>query len=891
MYSNLLKSFLIQFNNGDDYFLDKNKFFAHRRVDIGFPKETLYQHSLNTLLISDILLEKTDYLLFKQIDKNVKEKYKGNISDYDIKHFSNLFFLAMFLHDYGKHNYNFQTEKMDNTIKGSLHNLFPKNIQTSNHSEYNLFMEIIKEKFNVESTIIQNGNGIGTLRPKPGTQSIENNLKTFNVKILDQFSLLLLNCINKHHSGLNNLSNSELKSSPDLNDFLYLFDNNLLFIQDLLYSFMIQSDSLATEYYMEEQKTDIKSLNIDELRNELNIFLDRKFKKINIKELKSIESKKDYNKSIYEKLKNKNVDLDLNNIVDLNDLKEKTSLNIIDEIRNNELKDINLIELKTGLGKTNISMLCFKEILEKNPTIEKVIYALPLNILINQTNEAINDAFDFKNNTVSILNQYTRADLEQSKVDTSNYWANKYDFDNFNSEIILSSGVNFFSKLFGKKKQLISSMINLRNSIIIIDELQLYNDKFFKLMYRYMTLLNDYLNVKFIILSATLPIPLEYKLKENVNIILNEEKRNLINNNSELERYKYDLSLLHSKKDGKNLIDNTIEEMANIINNTKLNNILIVSNNITKSNDLFNKLNPKLSKEITCLFYNNTILKSKLNEILNKIKNNTDKKFVLFSTCKIETGVDISFDLGFRFEATIDNMIQFAGRINRYGLLKDENQNKMLGNIYIINDNIFIKGNVQQRDIIAFNNSGNKMHYNDYLKDINRYYELLFKENNKNHELDIYLKHDLEKMNNLKIIDENYIQYNFFVNINLDTEELNLEKYKEIINKYHYKNSIDIFKNMTKIYKNKKETIIKKEFEDKELNKLFEEFTFKAYVKKDSDFFRTMSGLHKEFVFINKEKSEQDVFFHVISESYDLNKGLDNKNITGAELEDLINSL
>ena len=76
---------------------------------------------------------------------------------------------------------------------------------------------------------------------------------------------------------------------------------------------------------------------------------------------------------------------------------------------------------------------------------------------------------------------------------------------------------------------------------------------------------------------------------------------------------------------------------------------------------------------------------------------------------KIETGVDISFDCGFKFSSNIDSLQQFSGRINRYG-------NREVSKVFVLKDYIKIFENNQQRDVIAKDNCTNKNHFEKYLK-------------------------------------------------------------------------------------------------------------------------------------------------------------------------------
>lgn len=303
--------------NVNDFFDDKNNYFAHRDSMSNKFKETIFEHSINTLIVANYFLEKNNFRIISEMSKmffenskNLKKEY--NISkdfNYDniFNFFLNTLYITILLHDYGKHNPNFQKEKMDNQIENNNF-LINNNIinNDSGHSNYSNIIKHLNKFYIIEEEFIKDR-------------------KNFNKDIKEPYFKLLEFLIKKHHSGLDTIDNNELDTINGIND---LFNNELNIIFDILYSILVQADMLSTTYYMTIQKEKLNYHNLEDVKCIIENYLKEKLVQIDVNEIKTIEYKKPYNKYLYENIRFFN-EKDILNTNNLNDLKYKVASNII----------------------------------------------------------------------------------------------------------------------------------------------------------------------------------------------------------------------------------------------------------------------------------------------------------------------------------------------------------------------------------------------------------------------------------------------------------------------------------------------------------------------------------------------------------------------------------
>jgi CRISPR-associated endonuclease/helicase Cas3 len=74
-----------------------------------------------------------------------------------------------------------------------------------------------------------------------------------------------------------------------------------------------------------------------------------------------------------------------------------------------------------------------------------------------------------------------------------------------NYPLVITSHVNLFGALFGTGREQSFPLIKLCNSVVIIDEIQSYRNEIWHEVILFLLQYAELLNIKFIIMSATLP--------------------------------------------------------------------------------------------------------------------------------------------------------------------------------------------------------------------------------------------------------------------------------------------------------------------------------------------------------------------------------------------------
>lgn len=610
------------YNLEDINMLVKNpeKIYAHRKYIGGIVDyETLEEHSKRVLKYFSII-DKENNIKEKVINiiSNLFEKSNIEKTDKNINFVFDMFINAIYLHDIGKSSPGFQYSAMENKY-------FEKNNCDRKHSMLSaaIFAYIYIQKVN-------------------------------NRKML-KFILLFSYIISRHHTDLEDVDlqgfcqdivniaeykkdtlSNYIGKKENLNIIKIMYQSfkkckttYIYILGKLLFSLIVTCDFAATYEYMNDKEAEVIC----------------KFDKQDL-----IDK---YNNRIFiENIRARKADKEINKL--RTDIFLESEKNLISNIG----KNIFYLEAPTGSGKTNTSINLALKVLENND-INKVFYIFPFNTLAEQTSQVMEfwenrkDFMVINSSTPILENEHNEKDGENRE-----YEKVYFNYQLANYPVVITSHVRFFETLFGIGRENGIWLYKLCNSVVILDEIQSYKNS---LWANFINILYDYskmLNIKIIIMSATLP-KLTNLINNDVEAcdLVNGEK--YIQNKVFKNRVKLDFSMVNSKL----TLDGIANRVIDVFNSDRSKNILIEFIFKKTAREFFEILKDKMNEEVVIVEISGDDNKFERKKIIKLIKER--KVNIVVATQVIEAGVDIDMDIGFKDISVIDSEEQFIGRINR----------------------------------------------------------------------------------------------------------------------------------------------------------------------------------------------------------------------------------
>ena len=596
----------------------------------------------------------------------------------------NLFAKAVYWHDMGKMNPNFQAdkEKMNNSEFQEI-----KLSEGSNHSPLGAYFFI--------------NHSLEELYGK--------NWDEDEIEIIESIVYLFGYFISKHHGSI--YQSNEFDFNDDVEQFLELFsieksymkihkeenrvfsmvydyiENNkdtLFLLSKSLFSLLIISDYYATAQFMNFGNK--KELVYKDFGLIDDNFRDKIYEEFYIDKFETINGEREQ-KTFNQALKDiKSIDIDFKEVEEklndnLNILRNKLFLETRENLRQNITKNLFYIEAPTGAGKTNLSIMSAVEILKVDSSINKIFYVFPFTTLITQTYDSIKNVLNLDNSEIVQLHSKAKYN-DKTEIDKDGvYGDEKTNFlDNqfMNYPITLLSHVKFFNVLTGVSKDDNYIFHRLANSIVIIDEIQTYSpDLWSKIVYMLDSFASKF-NIKFIVMSATLPKIGKILAREDIKdkfVRLVENKVEYFRNPNFAKRV---IDVKEIKENSYEKIYKRVIKESKAYQNLETNErgkVKSIIEFITKKGaDSFYKEVKKQKNLFDEVFIlSGTILEPRRREIIHFLKNQKDKNVLLVTTQVVEAGVDIDMDIGFKEKSLVDSDEQLAGRINRNSS-KDKNR-------------------------------------------------------------------------------------------------------------------------------------------------------------------------------------------------------------------------
>ncbi len=653
-----------------------DKYFAHTHQNK--PKETLIHHTQKVKEWALLIIE--THHLDLVADKLIYSfTYNQNyISDYITfgNYVKKLFFNTIVFHDFGKANPNFQIEKMKNDF-------FKPDKEIKIDTKHSILSSYIFLNYHFKE-IFEMG----------GFPDEEKN-------ILYAIALLFSNPVLKHHSTyleqdynfkkpvINSLHKYLSKYEIDFqckisNNFFekieLIFDgfydflsvNNFFPFYSLVklnWSLLTAADYYATSEYMNDLQINDFGLIDDRLRNQIiNSFKNNPEKPYNKELIQNPDKYLNINFSELQERNNKN----------LNTLRQKLGAEAIENLQQNSDKKLFYLEAPTGAGKTNVSIAFATELMQIDKQINKIFYVFPFTTLITQTFQSIKDTIDISDEHIIQLHSKVGFHLKENEDGAyGNDYRNYIDNLFVNYPITLLSHIKFFDILKGNSKEANYILHRLANSIVIIDELQSYTPKHWDKVIFFLDNYSKYFDIRFLIMSATLPKIDELNDETKGKIVRLTPNRNqyFLNPNFK-DRISFDFQLLNwEKPNSDDEKQKYLQKLSGFVyenlekysfeNNNKVRGLIEF---ITKKSaaKFLKIINDKIEfDKYKKYLISGEILESRRKYIIDKIKKNADNKVIVITTQVIEAGVDIDMNIGFKDRSLIDSDEQLAGRINR----------------------------------------------------------------------------------------------------------------------------------------------------------------------------------------------------------------------------------
>ncbi|SHK79409.1 CRISPR-associated endonuclease/helicase Cas3 [Clostridium cavendishii DSM 21758] len=765
----------------EDNISELDSFFAHTK---GGEREKLKDHmDLVYKYFLRIVKQKNLDKVFRNLHEQLLENQEMEV----IEFWKELFCNAIYLHDIGKINIDFQYFRMKNKKFKDASQENPKHSMLSSILYFNYY--------------------IGKIR------SIEGEAK----KLLLVFLYINSYVISKHHGELN-----------DFVQFLDSFGGNV--------DTYIENKNLYPNY---KGKIIIKGSFIKKRNEDITTKLEEVSKKYNIelyiytkllsalltsadfyatsdydsnKEIKDfglIDNSKEYydiykNSDIY-----KNIDKHRNFLDgrgskifednDINKLRSEMFIEAEDNLVKNTDKNIFYLEAPTGSGKTMTSINLAFKLLEQDKSKNKLFYIFPFNTLVEQTNISLLEVFannEKLKDSISIINSVTpiktvdenesnekvKVEGVKEKIDYKKSLLNRQ-FIHY--PIVLTTHVNFFNYLFGTSREESFPLLHLANSVVVLDEIQSYKNSIWKEIIYFLEKYSKLLNIKIIIMSATLPKLEELGCKDDNFVYLIENRDKYFNDPLFKNRVSLDFSMLDINEDIKDIL------FKKVIEESKSNKKIVVEF-IKKQSamDFYKELysiKDSLNKEVLLITGDDNKIERR--NIISKVKEK-GSNIILVATQVIEAGVDIDMDIGFKDISILDAEEQFLGRVNRsckkanckvYFFDIDEvtriYKNDLRKNKQFTLENDSIRSMLENKNFGA------------YYSGINALLEGVKKEENDNN-FDAFLKEKVAKLkfkevnNIMRLIDNEIREYTIFFDREVELEDGVMLRGNEVWDKY-----------------------------------------------------------------------------------------------------------
>lgn len=646
----------------EDIIVKPELFYAHCDRDNGKKPELLKEHVDRCYHYFEELWEHKN---FKAIFENFQKELAPELSDEGIKLFYSLIVNVIIFHDYGKINPRFQSITMKNTLikwpvinclDGTKHSMLSAAIYLDYFYEKIQESPLSKDEKNVIHVFMLS-NAYVISRHHGNLSGFEAFLGEFqqNQQLADIFSCMNqgdfaevyygpfckkgLHSVNMPMQNKRKYDSFSEKQSLQLGLYAYI---------RFLFSVLVSCDYYATSEY------------------------DNGIEMSAFGTIENTEFATQYEQSERVKqIRRFNPESCVDDKKDINILRNRMFYEAEQTLLENKDANVAFAEAPTGAGKSNLAMNCSLKLLDKN--INKIFYVYPFNTLVEQNYDTLEKIYGktdiFK--SIAVINSITPIPLNG----TRKFWENldKEENEKFyqkalldrqflNYPFILTTHVNLFQIMFGCEREAAISFYQLAGSVVVLDEIQSYKNVLWTEIMMFLQCYSRLLNMKIIIMSATLPKldMLTGNHEKVVNLIENPEK--YFQDARFKKRVALSYELLYPDK------KTEIEELyAHVLGQAQKGRKLLMEFITKTSAEKFYHMLTESGREdlqIFCMTGDDNQIDRK--RILREMDTaDKDKAVILVATQVVEAGIDIDMDIGYKDISKLDSEEQFIGRINR----------------------------------------------------------------------------------------------------------------------------------------------------------------------------------------------------------------------------------
>ena len=646
----------------EDIIVKPELFYAHSDRDNGKNPEILKEHVDRCYHYFEELWEHKN---FKAVFENFQKELAPELSDEGIKLFYSLIVNVIIFHDCGKINPRFQSIKMKNTLKkwtaidcldGTKHSILSAAIYLDYFYEKIQESLLSKDEKNMIHVFML-VNAYVISRHHGNLSRFEEFLEEFqpNRQLADIFSCMNQGDFTEVYHGPFCKRDRHMMNMPRQNTRIY---HSFLEKQSshaglytyirFLFSVLVSCDYYATSEY----DNGIQTSAFGTIEN--TEFATQYEQSERVKQIRRL-----------------NPESCVDDKKDINILRNRMFYEAEQTLLKNKDTNIAFIEAPTGAGKSNLAMNCSLKLLDKN--INKIFYVYPFNTLVEQNYDTLEKIYGqtdiFK--SIAVINSITPIPLNG----TRKFWENldKEENEKFyqkalldrqflNYPFILTTHVNLFQIMFGCEREAAISFYQLAGSVVVLDEIQSYKNVLWTEIMMFLQCYSRLLNMKIIIMSATLPKldMLTGNHEKVVNLIENPEK--YFQDAPFKKRVALSYELLYPDK------KTEIEELyAHVLGQAQKGKKILMEFITKTSAEKFYHMLTESGREDLQIFCmtgdDNQIDRKRILREMDTV--DEDKAVILVATQVVEAGIDIDMDIGYKDISKLDSEEQFIGRINR----------------------------------------------------------------------------------------------------------------------------------------------------------------------------------------------------------------------------------